>query len=222
MGSLIVWMSAFIPGHVKGYTQVVAAGPHAGKSAVPLPLVARGHPGNAVKSRHVGYLTDQRGFSDAIGASARMKCVIEIDPVALTLLNQSHHTSGTTEVDIVTGKVSGNKNADMSDCNYKVEKSPGPGIFKAKLHAAAGDPLVWGAADIDFKGTVTVTVTGTGSAKKIKVDFDGKVDDFPAFEVYAIYMNTTKTILTKAPPPGNTVLSLLGGAGNPVSGTVTF
>jgi hypothetical protein len=222
MGSLIFWMSAFIPYHVPGYTKVVAAGIHASKSAVPLPGTARINPFNLFKSANVGYLTDQRSFSNAIAASARMKCVIEIDTASMTMINQSHHTSGTTEVDIITGNVSGNKNADMSDCKYTVEKNPGSGIFKAKLYASAGDPLVSTAAHIDYKGTLTVTATGTGSNRKIKVDFDGKIDDFPAFEAYAIYLNTTKTVLQKAPPPNNTVLDLLGGAKNPVNGSVIF
>ena len=53
------WLNAFIPKNVTGYTKVLTKGPHAGKTAIPLPGIARTWPGNTLKAWNAGYLTDQ-------------------------------------------------------------------------------------------------------------------------------------------------------------------
>lgn len=92
------------------------------------------------------------------------------------------------------------------------------------LVAAAGDPLVGMAADIDYHGTVTVNRKASGD---IKVSFDGMIDQFPAYDCYASFGDVTKKLFESAPPPGNTVVSLmnprtLGFASRPVRGSVSF
>jgi hypothetical protein len=137
-------------------------------------------------------------------------------------LKQSHRSSGTTEVDLTSGVEKGFAVADMSRCNFH----PNPAItsydFYRRLEAAAGDPLVGMAADIDYQGTLTVTVRGAGPTAKVIVDFEGMVDNFPAYECYANLNGTTSKLFQIPPPPGNTVADLLGGANNPVSGRATF
>jgi hypothetical protein len=49
MATLTVWLNAFIPKDVAGYTRALAAGPHTGKTAIPLPGIARTWP--AILSR---------------------------------------------------------------------------------------------------------------------------------------------------------------------------
>jgi hypothetical protein len=87
------------------------------------------------------------------------------------------------------------------------------------LDAAAGDPLVGMAADIDYVGTVTFSRPSTQS---VKVAFQGLLDNFPAFECYASVQGKTLLLFKSAPPAGNTVADLLGSASRPISGQATF
>jgi hypothetical protein len=48
------------------------------------------------------------------------------------------------------------------------------------------------------------------------------IDDFPAYDCYAMYNGVTKTLFTDSPPAGNTVADLLGPASRPKSGRVSF
>ena len=180
MAKLTFWISSFIPASVPGYTVTIGAGVHRGKTAVPLPSAARLWPGNTFKAWNAGYLTDQRTFSNSPTASARMRSLIEIETTTCTEIAQSHTSSGTTEVDLASGVQKGYAVADMSRCKY----TPNPAMttyhFYRKLEAAAGDPLVGMAADIDYKGTLILTVHSGGS--KVVVDFEGMIDDFPAYE----------------------------------------
>ena len=245
------WISAFIPKSVKGYTQAITKGVHLGKTAVPLPAIARTWPGNWTKDWNAGYLTDQRGFSNSQSASHRMQSSAIVDLVTKRMLHSAHTTSGTTEVNLVSGVQTGFMNADMSRCSM-TQKAPtfrGPPPFggvgahlratqggttfpgqtrpdppatgPAELHliAKAGDPLVGMAADIDFVGVFTVSPTSGG---KFSVSFNGKIDDFPAYECYATFNGVTKTLFTNSPPAGNTVVDLLGFAKRSVSGSVSF
>ena len=68
-----VWINAFIPKTVSGYTETIGKGVHVNKTAVPLPWQARLWPANTIKPRHQGYMTDQRGFDSDKGASVRMQ-----------------------------------------------------------------------------------------------------------------------------------------------------
>jgi hypothetical protein len=246
MALLKFWLNAFIPRDVPGYTKVVPTGKHMNKTAIPLPGIARFWPGNTFKSLDACYLTDQRGFSDGVTANSRMHCEITVEIRAFNMVGQSHWSSGTTEVNISTGDETGFKKADMSRCQY-LDLSVGPAFgyqsglpstwgspppvgtpptssppprARFKLTAAAGDPLVGMAADIDYNGILSIDLDpGTN---KITVSFEGKIDAFPAYDCYAMYNNVTKTVFTNSPPPGNTVANLLGNANRPVSGSVTF
>ena len=222
MARLKFWISSFIPENVPGYTIKIGAGPHLGKTAIPLPAVARLWPGNTIKPWNAGYLTDQRGFSDSPTASARMCSLIEIEMTTLSEVSQSHTSSGTTEIDLSSGAVKGTATATMSRCKY----SPGPTVsppgFSRTLEASAGDPLVGMAADIDYKGKLLVASTGVGPGAKITVTFDGLVDNFPAYECYASLNGVTIKLFDRPPPSGNTVTNLLGSAKNPVSGKAIF
>jgi hypothetical protein len=154
------------------------------------------------------YLTDQRGFSDSITASSRMHCEITVEISTFKMVGQSHWSSGTTEVDISTGDQTGFKKADMSRCQY-LDLSVGPAFgyhsgppltwgsppsagtppassppprARFKLTAAAGDPLVGMAADIDYNGILSIDLDlGTS---KITVSFEGKIDAFPEYDCY--------------------------------------
>ncbi len=248
MPVLQFWLNAFIPFTVAGYTKVLTAGVHKGKSAIPLPGPARLWPGNTFKHFDAGYLTDQRTFDSAYGASSRMTSMVEIETDTMAMMREAHTTSGTTQVDLETGAQSGFARADMSRCRFTAPPMPGvarglpgahftagrggttmvmpprvsvgPASITLQLAAAAGDPLVGMAADIDYVGTLTVSRPAPGGP--VTVNFDGKIDDFPAYDCYASFNGRTQVIFTSAPPAGNTVMNLLGPATRPVTGRATF
>jgi hypothetical protein len=222
VAKLTFWISSFIPEFVPGYTVKIGAGVHLGKTAVPLPAVARAWPGNWLKAWNAGYLTDQRSFQNSPTASSRMRSLIEIDTDKMTEISQSHESDGTTEVDLHSGAQLGFKKADMSHCKYNANPTMVSYEFYRKLVAAAGDPLVGMAADIDYNGTLILTTHGKGPGSTLVVDFEGLVDNFPAYECYATFNGVTKKLFDRPPPAGNTVADLLGPAVNPVAGRATF
>lgn len=249
MALVSFWINAFIPLDVPGYTVTIPKGIHTGKTAVPLPGIARTWPGNTFKDWNAGYLTDQRDFDPAVTASRRMQSWAEVDLGSLAMVSQSHTSSGTTEVNLVSGVQTGFAVADMSRCGFtpappgappfggvgaifgasrggstipKPPPMPTGGMTKGsvtlRLSAAAGDPLVGMAADIDYVGVVTIEV----DPPSVTVSFEGKIDAFPAYDCYARYNGVTKPLFTSSPPKGNTVANLLGPANRPISGSVTF
>lgn len=239
MSELTFWFNAFIPKTMPLYTRVLTAGPHAFRTAVPLPVVARSWPGNAFKDWNAGYLTDQRGFDDRFGASHRMCSFVKIDTDAMAVLEWGHSTSGTTEVNLVTGVQTGFAKADLYRCKWSRDfagesidawsarqpSQSGSGnpaanakTIRFKLVGAAGDPLVGMAADIDYNGVVAIRV----SPDSIDVGFSGEIDSFPAYDCYARLADTTKALFRISPPPGRTVTSLLGSASTLVKASVSF
>ena len=220
------WLNAFIPKTVPCYTKVLPAGPHAGKTAIPLPSIARGWPGNWLKDWEAGYLTDQRGFDSSPTNSVRMQSLAKVEisgATGPTLIEQKHRSSGTTEVNLVSGVQTGFKVADMTRCKFKALPAQVCGVstpLNLDLVGKAGDPLVGAAADIDYEGTLTVSA---GSARgSVTVAFQGKIDAFPAYDCYASFNGVTKEIFKSSPPPGNTVADLLWWANRPISGTASF
>jgi hypothetical protein len=234
-GTLTFWLSAFIPKDVPNYTRKMTKGTNSGKTAIPLPSIARLNPGNLFKDLAAGYLTDQRTFNSSKSASARMRSLAEVELSPLKVALTSQTTSGTTEVNIDTGATTDYAMCDMSRCKFGaltlVKKDPlaeameavtgrKPVVARMKLKAAAFDPLVASAADIDYEGTFTITLDH--DAGSLTVDFNGKIDDFPAYECYATFNNVTKALFKVPPPAGNTVANLLGGATRATKGSVVF
>ena len=244
------WISAFIPRTVTGYTRVLTAGPHIAKTAIPLPRIARAWPGNTFKDLDAGYLTDQRSFDPSFGASARMQSLAEVDVSSSALIKQVHRSSGTTEVNLVSGVQTGFAVADMSRCEFIEVKSPAgpPGGFGAhlavakggpvypaalprrpegrygsisvKVFGAASDPLVGMAADIDYVGVFKIS--GGSALGSLDVSFEGLIDAFPAYDCYASFGGVTKAIFTSSPPLGKTVADLLGPASWSIGGVARF
>jgi hypothetical protein len=66
--SVRVWINAFIPGHVPGYTGGIASGPNAGLTVL-----------YGVGPSPFGYLTDQRGFSPSLDAKCQMQSLARVD-----------------------------------------------------------------------------------------------------------------------------------------------
>ena len=248
---ITLWINAFIPKTVAGYTKTVGGpGLHKGKTAVPLPKMARLHPFNLVKHLDTGYLTDQRGFDSSKSASVRMRSLVELlwDGMSAPIVKgQVHESSGTTEVDIDNGKHRGFAVANMRSCSFGKVKpavrrlggrtvkvpfgptttvfmgavAPSHPTFTIDVSGSASDPLVWAAANIDYVGRFTMAFPGTARQKAF-ISFTGRLDEFPAFEAYAEVDGITKTLFRNSPPKGNTVTDLLGPASRPIFGSASF
>lgn len=220
---VVFWINAFIPKDVSGYTKKLpGTGVHSGKTAVPFPKVAKLNPLN-LRRQSTGFLTDQRSFSNAISASVRMQSSVSITPSTGAML-QNHRSSGTTEVDMETGAQIGHAVANMRRCRFGTLKTTTSGTTKTystELSAAAGDPLVSLAADIDYTGSFELVVD-SASNRPLTCKFDGKIDDFPAFEAYVLYLGRTQLLKQALPPSGNTVVDLLGWAKRPFKGQARF
>jgi hypothetical protein len=228
-GTLDIWFNVFIPYHVQGYTRRITQGGAAGRSAVPLPGLARGL--NPTADWDLGFLTDQRSFSPEKMASVRIQAAVSIavSPGGMTPTFARPRTSGTVGVKLNSGAVTGRSDANMQACTFVVEE---PGFLPAfgrflpasgahtvlvlKLTGAASDPLVLGSADIDYAGHFKIAQSEADG--RLTVDFLGLIDAFPAYECYASWNGDTRKIFAVAPPPGNTVVDLLFGPNRTVSG----
>ncbi|WP_448956056.1 hypothetical protein [Labrys neptuniae] len=252
MPTVEIWLNAFIPRDVPGYTQTLPAGPHIGKTAVPLPGVARFHPFNTFKDWNAGYLTDQRSFSTLSSASVRMRSFaqIELDPPTVNKI--VHESSGTTEVNLSSGIVTGTGFADMSRCTFTFAgvaptAAPAPGATPVlpsppllpprpaatvvpstpRAVLIKGD-VVGQAGDplvwaaADIDYVGTFTIARPLPGGPLTVSFDGMLDAFPAYEAYASFNGTVKELFTSPPPKGNTVADLLGSANRPITGSAIF
>lgn len=105
--------------------------------------------------------------------------------------------------------------------NHPISAPPPLPVYQTRLVAAAGDPLVSGAADIDYGGVFELFLD-PARPLKCTITFEGKIDAFPAYECYASFNGVVKTLFLSPPPPGNTVTDLLGGANRSVRGTASF
>lgn len=249
---LEVWINAFIPKEVPNYTKRITKGKHSGKTAVPLPGVARLHPFNSIKNWNTGYLTDQRSFKNSPTESVRMQSFATIEIGSQIKLDESksrHHSSGTTEVDIKEGRTLASAVANMNRCRFSL--SPVPEIrclytreillnsrksLFGEIDGLASDAgslldyvlyVVGAASDPLVWAAADINYAGKFEVSKgrnntLRVSFSGCIDNFPAFECYARSGGKTKPLFTASPPLGNTVVSLIGGANRPVSGVVSF
>jgi hypothetical protein len=115
-----VWINAFIPRDVPGYTVAIRRGENAGMTAVPLPWQARVPlpiSNNLGKPVAAGFLTDQRSFSSSASSSVRMQSFI-VFSFPTGDVRGVHQTSGTTEVNMETGETRDYAEADMSDTKH--------------------------------------------------------------------------------------------------------
>lgn len=244
--TITFWLNAFIPEHIAGYTIRVPAGPHVGKTMIPgpgsvnlrwavgnVPIsdidFVRGVTGRPFRGRErsfgldaIGvadcFLTDQRGFSSDINASYRMHSEFRLDftksPVAMKSMNAC---GCTTEVDCEDGDVEYTGRGDTSRMSITLKhgasKSPDDPMTVTMKCAAAHPGSIASRlfGDIDYVGEITI------DRGRRRLEFEGKLDAFPAFEAYAtINEGPPTTVFREMPPPGNTVLNLSMGANRPI------
>ncbi|MES3085098.1 hypothetical protein [Sphingomonas faeni] len=231
-GVLEVWINAFIPRVVGTYTKAIMIGDHAGKTAVPLPNLARAWPGNWGHDWDSGFLTDQRDFSSNRSASVRMQSSadITVSPFGMLFKKAPARTSGTIGVNVKTGEEKGRSDARLQKCRMFIPKvvampsrqrvQSDEEVMLIEVYGAASDPLVDFSADIDYRGHFQVIRKKDNSS--LAINFYGAIDAFPAFESYARWKGQTKEIFKSSPPKGNTVVNLLGPPNRLIQGSAYF
>jgi hypothetical protein len=201
-----LWIKAFVPGNYERACPVPGTGAHAGKTMIHnMWLVNR------------WFLTDQRGFSGDIHADARMHSEIEIDVAKGRETYQFHHCYDTIEVDPERGFEKCRAQGDTSNMRfYDFEVSSDRMRYAVKLNAGSKNPCVKIGAlniapSIDYLGTITLQVMSDDLGKAI-VTFTGKVEKYPAFEMYAAANNgAPQAVFQLEVAPRASIGSLPGG-----------
>lgn len=121
--------------------------------------------------------------------------------------NEWHNCDFTTECDCEDGDVECRKQGNTSRMRFGFPINPDPSRpFKVTLNGAANNPCHGGSPDIDYQGVITIDLVARS------IEFDGKVDAFPAFEAYAtINEGAGVTMFQQLPKAGKTPFNLFGG-----------
>lgn len=206
--NLKLWVNAFIPRDIENLTITIpGSGPYGGRTAIK---------GPASTSRSASpscYLTDQRGFSSSLSGNHRMQSLVEIDLISSSK-KDTPHTDATIRVQCSTGAKEceeASKKERITVKNFSVEALPdGNTRYFFTLEAAANNPCVEaGSPDIDWK--LLVIVLYDRLSGKAKINVDGFIEPFPAFEMYAILNGPNPTtIFQEKPIPGSTPWNLPG------------
>lgn len=203
MAVIKIWLKAFIPLNVEGALPVPGM---AGQTMLSTGVVAR------------CFLTDGRDFSDDLDASARMHSEIEIDLDTLNVVNELHRCYETTEVDCETGEVQCAERASTDHMQWENLEVSTAGI-SVDLVGSTHNPCmkVIGIAvspNLDYDGTLTLTVI----SDRVEVAFEGHIETYPAFEMYAsIADGTAHTVFREPVAEGASLLSLAGAPGRAIA-----
>lgn len=207
-----IWIKAFIPGTYEGATIVPGKGEHAGKTMLTNP-----------RPINRSFLTDQRGFSADIHAEARMHSEIEIDVVKGRENYQFQHCYDTIEVDPKTGEEKCRAQGDTSEMHFHDFKvAPDQRRYTVKIKAGSKNPCIKIGAlnlapNLDYEGGITITV-GDDPTTAI-VTFSGRVEKYPAFEMYASANNSEpQMIFQMGVAPDGSVKDILGKPERSVTG----
>jgi hypothetical protein len=196
-----VWINAFIPVTIPGKT-IPAVGPHAGKTML------NGPPGSGC------YLGDNRGFSAAIHAPSRMHAEIEIDVAGPSETFRWTNCDTTHEIDCTTGAALCTRSGRTSDMTFTGLRGTAASLIEFDMTGASNNPCYTGSPDIDYEGKVGIDVRGR------RVTFAGKIDDFPAFEMYATANGGGGTpLFTTMPLAGKDPFNLFGKAARAQTGS---
>lgn len=205
---LKLWVNAFIPGRIQGLTSPLVQGPHLGDTALEGPK-----PG-----ANECFLTDQRLFSDDPTSSFRMQALVEIDMAASTM-KLTAATGKTVRVSCDRGAMQCERKAGSDRIrarNFSSETlADGNRRYFVTLEAAAGNPCVDLAGlsipspDIDW--VIRVSILFERATGKARISFDGMIEPFPAFEMYALLNGPRPMILfQEGPLPGSSPWNLPG------------
>jgi hypothetical protein len=197
-GPIRLWVNAFIPEDIPGYTKKVRKGDFAGKTVIPNPW----------QLKPDGFLiTDGRGFAETATAKSRFKtwASIRFQGSLPVLEDQTAFCDPLLEL----------REMDLDDAEKGTAKpdqilwsglTGTTDLIKISLDARACVPLLEGLPEIRLQGTFTIDL------KAMTVAFKGKGTAFPAFEAYVRVRKGPANMLLQEPPgPGATPWDLRDG-----------
>ncbi len=228
--SLRVWVNAFIPAHVPGYTDALTTGPDAGKTVL-----------YGLGDEKEAYLTDQRMFSSALDASSQMHSEVLVDflssPAKIT---QWHACDFSTPLRDAEGAEARHHAADVSRMRIAMatqrtlsahrDVARAIGVLPRRMDASADEIYLHFAAaatpacekmaahfgDITFEGVAIF------DPQRAALEFHGEVHRFPAFEMYASVNEAAATAVFRlSPPRGARSLHRAGAGRRPIKAAVT-
>ncbi len=225
--SIEVWINAFIPNNIPWLnTGMLTVGPYAGATALPGPL-------------ENFFLDDQRRWSDDRNEKRyRMTSHISID-VNSGKYTITSDTGRTIEVDPGTGVVECDSSAlspsklteEIESLQFKVmnnsltsgENGDRGLDLTATVDGSAKNRCFTVSPHIDYQGTLHIVVANTSEGSTAGITFNGYIDEFPAFEMYASVNEEKPVALFQTfPAYGKSFNNLWGDASIPQSGVVAF
>ncbi len=232
-----VWVNAFIPAHIPGYTTDILSGEHQGQTMI------LGPPGPAGS-----FLTDQRSFENATDAQSQMHSAGSIKFNApKPQLTQWHECQFTTQLrgDDQQQLISDERESgDASRMKFTLLPHPalvrnpealrlmrtaprrsGPSapvdkrtyLFVDCRASFVSEKLANHFGDLHCRGLVTIDMVAKTA------DFNGQVGRFPAYEMYfSINDAPGVPIFRLSPQRGRTALEKTGSALRVIKGSATF
>ena len=209
-----IWMKAFIPQDILGYTATVPDGPYRGQTMIPGPPFRSGPSGC--------FLTDQRDFSTDIDAKSRMTSIVVIDVEQARITNGRrgfHYSDLTTELNCSSGTEICKKTGPIKGKGFYDLVVSGDTIT-VKLESSASNPCIGGSSAIGYNGTIAIKLLNPGQPAQIS--FVGYIQAFPAFEMYASVDDgdPQAVIVQQSPEPDTTPWNLPRDPNRYVSGAV--
>lgn len=208
-----LWIKAFIPGTYEHAAIVPGDGAHSGKTML-----------NSLWVVNRCFLTDQRAFSSDIHAEARMHSEIEFDLAKGKENYQFHHCYETIEVDCKTGIEKCRAHGSTTRMQFHdIEVSADKKLYRMEIKAGSRNPCVKIARikvtpSLDYAGSITIACTDDPC--KAIVTFRGKVEEYPAFEMYARANDgPIETVFQVDVAPSATVSDLRGAPAREVTGS---
>lgn len=206
-----IWVNAFIPKEINGYTQEISlSSPELmGKTAIPGPAEwVSGH-----------FLTDQRSFSADPNAKSRMHCLVVIDVEKGQLAHDPvTRVDQTTEIDPKTGEIICTRTGAVHGIKVKISSfkklENGRIEIIIDFRGAASNPCFDKIASLvpDIDWNLSLKLMVSTDRKRCLIEVIGKVESFPAFEMYATAEGGPVATLFALPPvAGKTPNNLFGG-----------
>jgi hypothetical protein len=206
-----LWINAFIPASFVG-AQPISAGEHAGKRMLTTAWIV-----------NRCFLTDEREFSADLHASSRLHSEIEIDVVKQKMVYEFHHCHETVEIDCLTGVEKCRSHGGTEQMRFEnFVAANGGQTFTVDLKASAKNPCLTVASikvspNVDLFGTISVLLNW--NATEATVRFDGMIETYPAFEMYAAFNGSEagKPVFQIGVEDGATAASISGPPTRPVN-----
>jgi hypothetical protein len=210
--SIKVWLNAFIPRTLSNQTKPVSTGVHLGKTMLIGPT-----------PRGPCFLTDQRSFSNDLEASSRMHSEIEIDLDQRVISREFHHCHPTIEVDAETGEVKCEESAGTEHMKFSnFEISDDARNIQVEIKGSSKNPCLKivhlkVSPNLDYYGTISIQLDP--AHQESQITFNGKIETYPAFEMYASVNNGSPiTVFQADVESGKTAVNLIGPPGRDISG----